>query len=352
MTTDNHTLDLGFRRIGAGQPCLIIAEAGVNHNGDVGLARELIRAARRAGADAVKFQTWITEKLVTRTAPSAAYQQRNCDAVDQFDMLKRLELSQAQFRDLKACAEAEGILFLSTPDEEESAAFLVSLGVPLLKIGSGEVTNLPYLDFLARQRLPLILSTGMATLGEVECAVDTIRYAGAPGLALLHCVTDYPAQPADCNLRAMATLRQAFACPVGYSDHTLGCELACAAVALGACIIEKHFTLDCSLPGPDHRASITPTALAALVSGVRKVEAALGDGVKRPAAVENANRSIVRKSIVVARDLPVGHVLTRDDLVLRRSPAGLPPSALAVVCGRTLRVPLEALAPVAWEALA
>lgn len=346
-------LELASRRIGPGAPCFIIAEAGVNHNGRVEMACELVCAAKRTGADAVKFQTWITERLVTPDAPSADYQTRNCAAAtSQYAMLKGLELSPAQFREVKRCADSEGILFLSTPDEEESADFLVSLGVPLLKIGSGEVTNLPYLDYLARRGLPLILSTGMATFAEVVTAVSTFRNAGNDRFALLHCVTDYPARPVDCNLRAMLSLRRAFGCPVGFSDHTLGCEAAGAAVALGACIVEKHFTLDRSLPGPDHAASATPTEMAGLVRTIRTVESALGDGEKRPVAAEEKYRQQVRRTIVAARALPAGHCLQRADLALLRSPGGLPPDQAGLLPGRRLLRALPAFAPVHLEDVA
>lgn len=333
------SVSIGSRRIGAGEPCFVIAEAGVNHNGDPALARRLIAAAKQAGADAVKFQTWITEKLVTPEARMADYQVANTGRTEsQFDMLKRLELSQAQFVDLKAECERQGILFLSTPDEQDSADFLERLGVPLFKIGSGEVTNLPYLHYVARKRRPVILSTGMSTLDEVRTAVRALEAEGLRELVLLHCVSQYPAEPADCNLRAMDTLRETFGCPVGFSDHTMSPEIPLAAVARGACVIEKHLTLDRGLPGPDHQASLEPDDFSAMVRGIRMVEAALGDGVKRPTAAELETRKVVQRSIVAGRALSAGHRLQLSDLALLRATGGLPPSELEAIAGRVLRV--------------
>ena len=245
------------RRIGSGQPVFIIAEAGVNHNGDYRLACKLIDAALDSGADAVKFQTWVTEKLVLKDAALAKYQRENLrKKKSQYQLLKELELTYPTFRRLKAYAKRRGILFLSTPDEEESADFLEEIGVPLFKIGSGEVTNLPYLKYIGRKGRPIILSTGMSTLGEVKAAVRAIEKTRNRNLVLLHCVSNYPTQPSDCNLAAMATLRAEFGYPVGFSDHTQGQSVAIAAVAMGACVLEKHLTLDNRMKGPDHRASL------------------------------------------------------------------------------------------------
>ncbi len=325
---------IGARRVGPDQPCFLIAEAGVNHNGDLELARRLVDAAADAGANAVKFQTFSADRLATAAAPQADYQRRNTGIEEsQYSMLKRLELSEEAHRELLRHCQRRGILFLSSPFDEESADFLETLGLPAFKIPSGEITNTPFLAHIARKGKPIILSTGMSTLDEVRVAVETIRRAGDPPLALLHCVSNYPAAPEDINLRAMATLHEAFCVPVGYSDHTDGVEIALAAVALGACIIEKHFTLDRNLPGPDHKASLEPAELTSLAAAIRRVEAALGDGVKRPAKCEADAARVARKSLVAARDLSAGSVLRREDLAIRRPGTGLPPSALARVVG-------------------
>ncbi|MBA4067510.1 MAG: N-acetylneuraminate synthase [Isosphaera sp.] len=340
------------RPVGPGHPCLVIAEAGVNHNGDPALARRLVGAAADAGADAVKFQTWDTDRLVTRAARMADYQKRNTGTErSQYDMLRELELPRAAHRPLRDHAADRGAVFLSTPDEEDSADFLAGLGVPAFKVGSGEVTNLPFLAHVARHGRPVILSTGMADLGEVERAVRAVEDAGNTQLVLLHCVSCYPAEPADCNLRALDALAAAFGYPVGFSDHTLGSEVALAAVARGACVLEKHLTLDTTLPGPDHAASLDPAAFRALVQSVRTVEAALGDGRKRPRPAELPTKAVVQKSLVAARPLGAGARLRADDLVLRRSSGGLPPGSLPLVVGRELARDLGEHEAVSWEAL-
>ena len=327
---------IGARQVEWGHPCFLIAEAGGNHNGDVGMARRLIDAAKEAGADAVKFQTFSAERLVTADAPQAAYQIRNLGVAEgQYAMLKRLELSEDAHRELLQHCEARGILFLSTPFEEESADFLESLGVTAYKIPSSEITNTPFLAHVACKGKPLIVSTGMSTMEEVHEAVAVIRQSGNPPLALLHCVSNYPAAPEDINLRAMATLREAFGVPVGYSDHTQGLEIALAAVALGACIIEKHFTLDRALPGPDHKASLEPTELQNLVTAIRRVEASFGDGNKRPMAGELVNKPLMQKSLVTRRFVPAGKVFEPADLACRRPATGLPPAWFARIVGRT-----------------
>ncbi len=330
----------GSRRIGIGEPnpCFLIAEAGVNHNGEVGLAKKLVDAAADAGADAVKFQTWRTEKLVAPGAPAAAYQKRAAgDAeIGQFTLLRKLELGEEAFSDIAAHAAERGILFLSTPDEEESADFLDTLAVPLFKVGSGEVTNLRFLHHVGSKGKPVILSTGMSSLGEIERAVETLTAAGAPHLVLLHCVSSYPADPAESNLRAMSTLRAAFGHPIGFSDHTLGRDVAVAAVALGACVLEKHLTLDVEMDGPDHRASLGPEEFSELVRSVRSVEQALGDGRKRPTPSEEAMKLLVRRRVLAGRDLPSGTRLAETDLVLRRAGSGEPAEALPILLGGTL----------------
>ncbi len=340
------------RRIGPGEPCFIIAEAGVNHNGDPELARELVKVAAKAGADAVKFQTFRASDLVSPQAAKADYQTAATGVGTQLDMLAALELSEDDHRHLmKECA-AHGILFLSSPFDHGSADMLERLGVAAFKVGSGELTNHPLLARLAATRKPVILSTGMASLDEVTAAVAAFREAEGRGLALLHCISAYPANPADVNLRAMTTLQGQFSVPIGYSDHTLGNEVAFAAVAMGACIIEKHFTLDRSLTGPDHQASATPDELAELVRGIRKVEAALGSGRKVPALAERDVAKAARKSLVYAMALPAGTVLRGSHLTAMRPGDGIPPSDAPNMIGRTLARAVKPYAKVKPEDLA
>ena len=336
-------VQIGCRTVGPGHPCYVIAEAGVNHGGDPDLAFRLVDAAVAAGADAVKFQTFKADRVASPQAAKAAYQRRTTPEDEaQVDMLRRLELPFQVFAELDAYCRRLGIQFLSTPFDDESAEFLARLGIPAFKVASGEITNLPFLRRLAGYGRPLIISTGMAGLGEVEAAVAAVTGAGCRDLVLLHCVSNYPADPADVNLRAMDTLRAAFDVPVGYSDHTPGADIALAAVARGACVLEKHFTLDRSLPGPDHAASLEPGELRDLVAGVRRVEAALGDGRKRPAASEMETRALARRSIVAARDIARGTVVTEDMLDLRRPGTGLPPQMLEHIVGRVARRPIAA----------
>jgi N-acetylneuraminate synthase len=333
------TIHLQNWEIGPERPCFIIAEAGVNHNGRMDLAKALIDSAVQAGADAVKFQTFKTEKLVTIQAPQANYQIQSTGLVEsQFEMIKRLELSYAQFQELYEYCQQQKILFLSSPFDEESADFLESLGVVAFKIGSGEITNFPLLTHVAQKNKPVLLSTGMSYLGEVEAAVRTIYDTGNDKLALFHCTSDYPAVPSDVNLRAMHTLSGAFGVPVGYSDHTEGNEISFAAVALGACILERHFTLDKKLYGPDHRASLEPQEFEALVKGVRKIESAFGDGRKIPALSELNTVLVARKSLVAARDILANTLLTDELIEIKRPGTGLPPSMKPAILGRKTRV--------------
>ncbi len=343
---------IGARLVGPGQPCFIIAEAGVNHNGSLDLALKLIDAAVEAGADAVKFQTFRADRLVTKDAPKADYQKVGTPSSEsQFDMLRALELSEDAHRALKARSEARGILFLSTPFDRQSADLLSALGVSAYKLPSGEITNLPLLSHVAAKGKPIILSTGMASLPEVNDAVGTLRAAGCDDMILLHCVSNYPASPADVNLRAMATMRDAFGLPVGYSDHTPGDEVSLAAVALGACVIEKHFTLDRNLPGPDHKASLEPHELEALVGRLRNVEASLGDGRKEPAPAEAATAAVARKSLVAARPIPAGTPISLDMLDAKRPGTGIPPSRSGEVAGRTAKVDIAEDAVLDWGML-
>jgi N-acetylneuraminate synthase len=313
------------RAVGPGQPCFIIAEAGVNHNGDLAAAKRLIDAAADAGADSVKFQTFRAEESVTAGTPLAAYQKRNDPASASFlQMLKRLELPEGSTKELMRHAEKRGILCFSKPAWLGAVDELEDAGAPLYKIGSGDVTFHSLLRRVARTGKPVILSTGMATIEEVREALDVLRAAGASELAVLHCVTSYPVEFPQANLKAIETLAKAFGdVPVGYSDHTLGSEAALAAVALGACIVEKHFTLDRALPGPDHKVSLEPAELAAMIRQIRNVEKALGHGRKELAECERENIRIVRKSLVAARDIRRGERLQDEDMGFKRPGTGL-----------------------------
>lgn len=312
----------------------IIAEAGVNHNGKLDLALKLCDAAKEAGVDAVKFQTWKTENIVTAQARQAAYQTENTGKEEsQYDMLKNLELSYDHFRTIQNYCKKIGIDFLSTPDEEESLEFLVSLGLPFIKVGSGEVTNIPYLRKIGSCKMPVILSTGMSNIGQVATAYDTLLQAGAKEVSLLHCTTNYPCPMDEVNLKAMLTLREAFKCHVGYSDHTMGTEVPVAAVALGAEIIEKHFTLDRTMEGPDHKASLEPAELKLMVQQIRSIEAALGDGIKRPNKSEAENAKVVQKSILAKIPIKKGEVLSEENLVAKRAGAGISSVYWDVVVG-------------------
>jgi N-acetylneuraminate synthase len=331
----------------------IIAEAGVNHNGSLDLALQLVDTAKASGADAVKFQTFRADLLATRFAQKAPYQERTtANEESQFEMLQRLQLDASAHRRLIDHCRQVGIQFLSSPFDMESVDLLTEMNVALYKVPSGEITNLPLLQHLASKGRPLILSTGMSTLGEVEEAVHALQAAGATQLTLLHCVTEYPAPYAEVNLHAMQTLKTAFGLPVGYSDHTPGIEIAIAAVALGAEVIEKHFTLDRSLPGPDHSASLEPVELKQMVTAIRNVEAALGTGIKAPAPCELPNRLVARKSVVAASSLPKGHQLATGDLEIKRPGNGLAPKLLPALIGRTLHVSVDKDEIIHWDHLA
>lgn len=346
------TFNIGGQRIGEGR-CFVIAEAGVNHNGDVGLARQLVDAAVAAGADAAKFQTFKAERVASTGARKAAYQTATTGGTEsQLDMIRRLELGAEQFRDLKLHCDEVGIQFLSTPFDHDSVDLLCELNVPAFKVPSGEITNLELLRHISGKGKPVILSTGMANLEEVERAVATLLSAGAPALAILHCVSNYPAADADVNLRAMATMAAHFGVPVGYSDHTLGIEISVAAAALGAAIIEKHFTLDRTLSGPDHRASLDPAGLGDMVSGIRRAEAALGDGIKRPRPAEEDTRRAARRSLFVDRSLQAGVEIAPSDIVALRPGDGIGVEELDRVVGRRTTRELTTGDKLAWEDMA
>ena len=305
----------------------IIAEAGVNHNGDIEIAKRMIDKAVEAGVDAVKFQTWKTELITTKEAKQADYQRVNTGVKEsQYDMLKKLELGYAEFVKLKEYCDSKGILFMSTPDEKKSANFLSTLQ-QVFKIGSGELTNLPFLRHIGKMNKKIILSTGMGDIGEVEDALDALFNSGTKreNITVLHANTEYPTPMDDVNLRAMLTIKDAFKIDVGYSDHTLGIEVPIAAVALGAKVIEKHFTLDRNMEGPDHKASLEPDELKAMVKSIRNIEKAMGNGLKKPSPSEVKNKVIVRKSIVTNKKISKGDIFTEENLTVKRPGTGLSP---------------------------
>ena len=311
----------------------VIAEAGVNHNGDMKIAKQLIDVASAAGADAVKFQTFNTENLVCKTAKKAEYQLKTTDKSEtQYDMLKKLELTEQMHKELiEYCSKK--IMFLSTPFDVESIKLLSSLGLQIFKVPSGEITNLPYLREIAKQKKKVILSTGMSNMEEVKAAVDVLKNDGAGDITLLHCNTQYPTQVSDVNLLAMVKMREETGLPVGYSDHTQGTGIAIAAAALGATVIEKHFTLDKNMEGPDHKASLEPHELREMVAGIRMVELALGDGIKQASESEKVNIDIVRKSIVAAIKIKKGELFTNKNLTTKRPATGITPMLWDKVVG-------------------
>lgn len=321
--------------IGAGSPCFIIAEAGVNHNGDLETAFELVNAAIDSGADAVKFQCFQARSLVTGQARKADYQLSSTKrAGNQYEMLQSLELSFEQHRKLKQYCETKGILYICTPYDHLSIDQLDEMGVAAYKIASTDTTNIPMLRYIAAKQRPIILSTGMCSLGEVEAAVKTLRQSGLQQIILLQCTAEYPAPIEEVNLKVMQTMEQAFLCPAGFSDHTEGVGAAPWAAALGACVIEKHFTLDCSMEGPDHKASIEPSDFSLLVQTIRKVERALGSGIKEITPSEYKNKAVMQKSLVAARTIQSGERLTEDMLTCKRPATGLPPSLFDRLVGK------------------
>jgi len=320
---------------------LIIAEAGVNHNGDLAMAKRLIDAAAEAGADLVKFQTFNAERLVTPTAVKAAYQDRNTGiAESQYDMLKRLELTPGMHDALISHCRERNIGFFSTGFDIESVDLLLSLGQDIFKIPSGEITNLPYLRHIGQLGREVILSTGMATLSDIEGAIQVLESSGTPRdrMMVLHCTTEYPTPMTEVNLRAMQSIGSAFGVRVGYSDHTAGIEVSIAAVALGAVCIEKHFTLDRELPGPDHKASLEPGELKEMVKAIRNIERAMGDGIKRLTPSEAKNRSVARKSIVASRNIMQGEVFTDQNLMVKRPGTGISPMLWDLVIGQKAKL--------------
>jgi len=315
----------------------IIAEAGVNHNGSVEMAFQLIDVAAASGADAVKFQTFKAEKIIAANAAKAGYQ-KDTTGIDesQLEMVKKLELDETAHTRLYQYCQHKGIQFLSTPFDLESIDLLNRLGLEIFKIPSGEITNLPYLRKLGALKKRLILSTGMANLGEIEAALNVLTESGTPmeKITVLHCNTEYPTPFEDVNLRAMLTIGHAFGVAVGYSDHTAGIEVAVAAVALGAAVLEKHFTLDRNLPGPDHRASLEPHELTAMISGIRNIEKALGTGIKKPSLSELKNKPVARKSIVAATPIKEGETFTEMNITVKRPGTGITPMRWDEIIGR------------------
>lgn len=313
---------------------LIIAEAGVNHNGSLETALRLVDAAVSSGADCVKFQTFRSEKLASRMAKKAVYQEKTTGNGSQVDMLKKLELTEGDHIKIKEHCDRKGICFLSTPFDFESIEFLDSIGMPFWKIPSGEVTDLPYLEILAKTGKPVVMSTGMCEMEEIRAAIRILEENGTKDIRLLHCNTEYPTPYEDVNLKAMISLRETFGFEVGYSDHTRGIEVSIAAAALGATIIEKHFTLDRSMDGPDHRASLEPDELNSLVNGIRHIESALGNGEKKPSPSEKNNIAIARRSIVASRDIREGEVFSEDNITVKRPGTGISPMRWYEVIGK------------------
>nr|QNO48820.1 hypothetical protein IMBEDNDK_00030 [Methanosarcinales archaeon ANME-2c ERB4] len=316
---------IGNTLIGNGEPCFIVAEAGVNHDGDINLAKKLIDAAKEAGADAVKFQTWKTENMILKDVEMAEYQKENISYKEsQYEMLKKLELPYAGHFELKKYADRLGLVFFSTMEDKESIDFLIkNLKIPLIKVGSGDLTNYPLLKYTARFKKPMVLSTGMATLSEVDEAVRTVLNEGNDNIILLQCTTQYPCTYEDINLRAMLGLKETFKTIVGFSDHSLGVECAVAAIALGAKYIEKHFTLDRNLSGPDHKASLEPEEFKRMVDAIRNTEKALGDGIKKPMPSELKNKKITVRKIVASKGIKKGEPLNEDNITFKRAKYGL-----------------------------
>lgn len=302
----------------------IIAEAGVNHNGRLDLALKLCDAAKECGVDAIKFQTWKTELIIAEGTKMAEYQKNNLNTEEsQFEMLKKLELSYDQFTTIKEYCNKIGIQFLSTADETESLDFLCELGIPFIKLGSGDINNVPYLRYVAGKGIPVILSTGMSSMKDVVFAYDTLKEAGADDITVLHCTTNYPCPMNEVNLRSMITIKDTLKCRVGYSDHTMGTEVPVAAVALGAEVIEKHFTLDRNMEGPDHPASLEPHELKEMVRQIRNIETALGNGIKEPNESERKISSVVLKKILAKKKIRKGEILSADNLTIKRAESGI-----------------------------
>jgi len=347
-----YPVSIGHFLIDTLKPALIIAEAGVNHNGELEKAFALIDAAVETGANAIKFQSYVTEELITVQTPKANYQKQTTDASEsQYEMLKRLELSPEAQKELAEYCQSKNILFLSTPYDPPSLQTLLEIDVAAIKIGSSDITNIPYLRKLARCGKPVLLSTGMADMNEVKEAVQAFKQENFDDWVLLHCTSEYPAPPEEANLKAIHTLQEAFGHPAGFSDHTPGIGVSPWAVAAGACVIEKHFTLDKSLPGPDHAASLEPVEMAQLVTVIRELESAMGDGVKRVMPSEAANKALVQKSLVARKQINQGETITEAHLACKRPASGLPPREWDRVIGKKAARTIEADQPVTQEVI-
>lgn len=337
-----HSIKIGPRELSATRPCYIIAEIGVNHNGDIDLAHKLIDVSKASGADAVKFQTFDTDALVRGNTPKADYQKTTTGDGTQNEMLTKLELSLDDFSALKTHCDELKIDFISTAFDDKSLDAVAALEPKCFKWPSGELLNIPLLTRAAQFKKPLLISTGMATLGEVSIAIEAVRSTGLEEIIVLQCVSDYPARTEDQNLRTLPVMSEAFGVPVGFSDHTLGADAAIAARSLGACIIEKHITLDCTMDGPDHKASMEPELFSDMVQRIRIIEVGLGDGIKKPAAAEENTKRVARKSLVYRDRLRAGHVISQNDLVAKRPNDGLSPHLVDDLIGRVLACDVEA----------
>lgn len=344
---------IGNKLVGPGSPCLIIAEAGVNHNGDLNKAKKLIDIAVEAGADVVKFQTFFTENIVTRSAERAKYQKQNMPEIEetQWEMLKKLELDKKSFSILKKYADSKGIMFLSTPYDEKSIDLLTDIGVKAFKVSSAWITNLPFLTYLAKKGLPIIFSRGMSQEVEIREAIKTMKQAGAKDLILMHCHFNYPTDISDVNLRVLATLKDKFDLMTGFSDHTQGITAAIAAVALGAVVIEKHFTLDKNLPGPDHKASLEPQELKNMIKAIREVEKALGSNKITVSSREAPMRKVSRCSLVSAVDINKGAMITKKMIMIKRPGSGIIPKYLDKIIGKTAKINIKADKLINWRHL-
>jgi len=342
-------INIGNNFIGNKTPSFIIAEAGVNHNGSLELAKKLIDVAKEAGADAVKFQTFKAENIVSKEAPKAEYQIKNIgNDKSQYDMIKELELTKDNFYELYEYSKSKNIMFLSTPFDFESADYLYKL-MPLFKISSTDLNNLPFLEYVAKKKKPIILSTGMGTLGEIEEAINTIKETGNDDIILLHCITNYPASFESLNLNVIKTLKEAFKLPVGYSDHSLGLYAPISAVSLGAIVIEKHFTLNKEMTGPDHKASLNPEELKEMVSAIRLIEKALGDGIKKPTPEEEKIKQVARRSLVANVYIPKGTLIKKEMIVIKRPGTGIEPKYLNGLAGKKTKKDIKKDEVLKWD---
>jgi len=340
---------IGNKFVGEGEPVFIVAEAGSNHDGKLEQAKQLIDVAANSGADAIKFQTFLADKIVAKTGPKAGYMKKISEKESMYEIFKQIELPREWHRELAEYASKKSLIFLSSPFDEEAVDLLDELGVPAFKVASGEITNFPLIKYMARKGKPLIVSTGAATMNEVEEAVSVIRKTRNKKIVLLHCVANYPAAPEDANLLAMNALKQKFRLPVGYSDHTLEIAAPLAAVALGAVMIEKHFTLSRKLPGPDHFYAIEPNELKVMVDSIRAVEKMRGKPIKKPAKAELEIRKLARRSIFAKVDIPAGATIKKEMLVILRPAVGLAPKYFGKIIGKRAKADIKQYEPITWN---